>query len=263
MGGDSVGHSCSICWRHLGDAYWMLLYTQFSQCADRSLQKCMIHSQLVLWHPSKREASLAEQTFLTEMLMQRSIFYLISVHERLESVGRSDLVFSLPGMNRQIRKTSQVRAWFWNWWLLYSFTLVPLEGGGVFVPSSWWLKAETAVRLVPKPLHHQVDAGKVWQIGEENKVGMVKDRYKNETLIAAWYQDNVKKIAHADFVKKKKVKRHVEEAQSSSFLGRLDPSIIQNSHAHCVNPQKPLCCGLCQVQAILPIPNSSQSPHCA
>ncbi len=41
------------------------------------------------------------------------------------------------------------------------------------------------MRLVPKPLHHQVDAGKVWQIGEENKVGMVKDRYKNETLIAA------------------------------------------------------------------------------
>jgi len=41
-----------------------------------------------------------------------------------------------------------------------------------------WLKAETAVRLVPKPLHHQGDVGKVWQIGEENKVGMVKDRYK-------------------------------------------------------------------------------------
>jgi hypothetical protein len=36
------------------------------------------------------------------------------------------------------------------------------------------------VRLVPKPLHHQVDAGKFWQIGEENKLGMVKDRYKNE-----------------------------------------------------------------------------------
>lgn len=134
MGGDSVGHSCSVCWRHLGDAYWTLLYMQVSQCADRSLQKCMIHSQLVLWHPSKREASLAEQTFLTEMLMQRSIFYLISVHELLESVGRSDLFFPLPGMSSQIWKTSQVGAWFWNWWLLYSFTLVPLEGGGVFVP---------------------------------------------------------------------------------------------------------------------------------
>lgn len=41
------------------------------------------------------------------------------------------------------------------------------------------------MRLVPKPLHQKVDAGKVWQIGEESKLGMGKDRYKNDTLIAA------------------------------------------------------------------------------